>query len=74
MKKMQVHRGRVADFISELDVLGVITARVISWGRYGKTRKIQVMIPSTKLEHILQEDEHFTEITQIKIKNQMKIL
>lgn len=65
---------RVADFISELDTLGIITARVISKGRYGKTREIQVMIPSTELEHILQEDEFMDEIKKIKMKNQIKLL
>ena len=33
---------RVADLISELDMLGIITARVISKGRYGRTREINV--------------------------------
>ena len=31
---------RVSDILSELDMLGVITARVISKGRYGRTREI----------------------------------
>ena len=65
---------RVADFISELDTLGIITARVISKGRYGKTREIQVMIPSTVLAHILQEDEFTEEIRHVKMKNQIKLM
>ncbi len=31
---------RVSDIISELDVLGIINAKVISHGRYGRTREI----------------------------------
>jgi len=31
---------RLSDIISELDMLGIITARVISKGRYGRTREI----------------------------------
>jgi len=33
---------RLSDIISELDMLGIITARVISKGRYGRTREIVV--------------------------------
>jgi archaeal cell division control protein 6 len=43
---------RVSDILSELDMLGVITARVISKGRYGRTREImltpQASTPSVK--------------------------
>lgn len=33
---------RVSDILSEFDMLGVITARVISKGRYGRTREIML--------------------------------
>jgi cell division control protein 6 len=65
---------RVADFISELDSLGIISARVISKGRYGTTREIQLMVPLTELEHILQDDEFTEEVRQVKMRNQMKLL
>ncbi|UCD02876.1 MAG: ORC1-type DNA replication protein [Candidatus Aenigmatarchaeota archaeon] len=35
---------RVSDLISELDMLGVINASVISKGRYGRTRKINIQL------------------------------
>jgi len=69
-----VTQRRVADFISELDALGIISARVISKGRYGTTREIQLMIPLTELEHILQDDEFMEEIRQVKMKNQIKLM
>lgn len=65
---------RVADFISELDTLGIITARVISKGRHGQTREIQMTVPSTELANILKEDEFTEELSQMKIKNQTKLL
>ena len=37
---------RMSDILSELDMLGVITARVISKGRYGRTREI-MLAPQT---------------------------
>lgn len=36
---------RVSDLISELDELGIIDTRVVSKGRYGRTRMIEVAIP-----------------------------
>jgi cell division control protein 6 len=35
---------RISDLISELDILGVINASVISKGRYGRTRKINIQL------------------------------
>src|SRR3989344_1728026 len=37
---------RVSDIIAELDMLGIINAKVISKGRYGRTREIRLAIPS----------------------------
>ena len=36
---------RLSDIISELDMLGVINAKIISKGRYGRTREIKLAIP-----------------------------
>ncbi len=38
---------RVSDIISELDMLGMIHVRLISKGRYGRTREISLSIPSS---------------------------
>ncbi|MEK6862609.1 MAG: ORC1-type DNA replication protein [Nanoarchaeota archaeon] len=49
---------RLSDIIAEFDMLGIINARVISKGRYGRTREIAMAIhPSTfpKIEEILRE-------------------
>ncbi|MBN2331224.1 MAG: ORC1-type DNA replication protein [Candidatus Aenigmarchaeota archaeon] len=35
---------RVSDLISELDIMGVINASVVSKGRYGRTRKINIQL------------------------------
>ncbi len=48
---------RVSDLIAELDMLGVINARVVSKGRYGRTRKISVDLDKNiveKLDNILK--------------------
>lgn len=48
---------RLSDIISELDMLGIITARVISKGRYGRTREIIVpkTLNTTSVTKILQD-------------------
>lgn len=49
---------RVSDIIAELDMLGIINAKVISKGRYGRTREINLGIPSStsiKIKQILKE-------------------
>ncbi len=49
---------RVGDIIAELDMLGIINAKVISKGRYGRTRQIGLAIPSStvpKVAIILKE-------------------
>lgn len=43
---------RISDIISEFDMLGVINAKVISKGRYGRTRDISVEIPEITLPKI----------------------
>jgi cell division control protein 6 len=41
---------RVSDLITELDMLGIINARVISKGRYGRTREISLGMSGSLLE------------------------
>lgn len=47
---------RVADLISELDMLGIINARVVSLGRGGRTRFINVDINPQEMRSILDAD------------------
>jgi cell division control protein 6 len=49
---------RVSDVVGELDMLGIISAKVISKGRYGRTREISLSIPpstSSRIKKILEE-------------------
>jgi archaeal cell division control protein 6 len=49
---------RISDIIAELDMLGIINAKVISKGRYGRTRQIGLGIPLSsvpRLEGLLKE-------------------
>ncbi len=50
---------RVSDIIAELDMLGIINAKVISKGRFGRTREINVSLSKSierKIVSILEEE------------------
>lgn len=50
---------RVSDIIAELDMLGIINAKVISKGRFGRTREINLILPTSielKVKKILEDD------------------
>jgi len=50
---------RVSDILAELDMLGLITAKVISKGRFGRTREISLSIPSSlesRAKAMVEED------------------
>ena len=53
---------RISDIIAEIDMLGLINAKVISKGRHGRTREIRLSVPSNlfdKVEAILIESLRF---------------
>ena len=43
---------RLSDIIAELDMLGIINAKVISKGRMGRTREISLAIPSSTIPNV----------------------
>lgn len=45
---------RISDIIAELDMLGIINAKVVSKGRYGRTREIALAIPPSTVPNIKQ--------------------
>ena len=48
---------RVGDLINELDALGIISARVVSRGRHGRTKEIRFSVPKSLLEITIREDK-----------------
>jgi len=47
---------RVSDILSELDMLGLISARLISRGRYGKTRVVSLESDAKTIINVLSEE------------------
>ncbi|MEM4282261.1 MAG: ORC1-type DNA replication protein [Candidatus Woesearchaeota archaeon] len=50
----QLTQRRVSDIIAEFDMLGLINAKVVSKGRYGRTRKIQLSFSDKIRKKIIQ--------------------
>lgn len=63
---------RVADLISELDMLGIIHARVKSFGRNGRTREIELNINKDIIDFV-KKDELFEPLQKHKSKKQMTL-
>ena len=64
---------RITDFISELDMLGIITARLKSFGRGGRTREISLGVSPQELRKVLAEDEIVRDLLDY-IPSQQKLL
>ncbi len=52
MKIEVLTQRRVSDIIGEIDMLGLINAKVISKGRHGRTREVKLSIPSNLLDKV----------------------
>jgi cell division control protein 6 len=51
---------RVSGILAELDLMGLIEASVVSKGRRGRTKRIQLLIENETLEKTLSEDTTFS--------------
>lgn len=47
---------RVSSLINELDLLGLVNARLVNRGRYGRTKKVSLGVPWTLLAEIYEDD------------------
>jgi len=50
---------RVTDLISELDMLGIVNAIVVSKGRYGRTKEISLSVPKEETNAVLLSTSRF---------------
>jgi cell division control protein 6 len=62
---------RVTELISELDMLGIITAKLISKGRYGRTKEIRLGTDPEKARSLLSEDEIISGVEDFKPYTQL---
>lgn len=50
---------RVSGLINELDVLGLLNARLVSLGRYGRTKKIRLGVSRSLVREVFAADDRF---------------
>ena len=65
---------RVTDLISELDMLGIIHARVKSYGRGGRTKEIEAAVPLAETKRTLEEDEILQALKNYRPKTQTTLM
>jgi len=63
---------RVTDLISELDMLGIVNAVVVSKGRYGRTKEISLSVPIAETEAVLMSDSRLSDIEDTQPFVQMR--
>jgi len=47
---------RVSSLINELDLLGLVNARVVSLGRYGRTKKVKLSVADGQIARVYKDD------------------
>lgn len=65
---------RVTDLISELDSLGLLTAKVINRGRYGRTKEISLIVPVESIQLALTGETTLEPAASIKVESESGIV
>ena len=69
--KSPLTQRRVSDLISELDMLGIARSLVISKGRYGRTKEINLAASKDDVREALQDDDDFGDLLSIEVNQRM---
>lgn len=65
---------RITDLISELDMLGLVSARVKSFGRGGRTKEIQSSVPALETRRVLERDDLLSNVRNFRLKFQTTLV
>ncbi len=65
---------RITDLISELDMLGLVSARVKSFGRGGRTKEIQSSVPALETRRVLERDDLLSNVRNFRLKFQTTLI
>ncbi len=69
--KSPLTQRRVSDLISELDMLGIARSLVISKGRYGRTKEINLAASLEDVREALHDNEDFSDLINIEVNQRM---
>jgi len=64
---------RVTDFVSELDIMGLVNAVIVSKGRYGRTKEISLSVPEECVQTVILEDYKLKAISSIRVRTQITL-
>ncbi len=65
---------RVSGLVNELDIMGVVNARVVNFGRYGRTKKIRLAVEGRTIVETFSQDgsvSHLLSHTPISIRSKI---
>ncbi|MBU7016509.1 MAG: ORC1-type DNA replication protein [Theionarchaea archaeon] len=65
---------RVSDIISELDMMGIVNATVVSKGRYGRTKEIRLGVPIGQVRSVLEKHHKIERISSFVPPVQRKLV
>jgi len=57
---------RLGTLVNELDVMGLLNAKVVSMGRYGRTKKIRLEISRTLIKDVFESDDRIGRLIDCK--------
>ncbi len=64
---------RISDLISDMDMLGLLNTQVKSFGRYGRTKIVELALPVVEVKKIVLEDELLVDLQGAKLVSQKKL-
>jgi cell division control protein 6 len=59
---------RLGTLVNELDSMGLLNAKVVSMGRYGRTKKIRLEIPRTIIKEVFKDDVRLERLVEYEPK------
>jgi len=65
---------RISDLINELDMLGIVNAKVVSKGRYGRTKEIRLSITPYRIKNIYRRDPQVRSLLTLGISRQGRLI
>jgi cell division control protein 6 len=63
---------RLGTLINELDAMGLLNAKVVSMGRYGRTKKIRLEIARTHIKEVFGNDDRLERLVDYEPKLRSK--
>ncbi|HLC00769.1 MAG TPA: cell division control protein Cdc6, partial [Candidatus Bathyarchaeia archaeon] len=64
---------RLGTLVNELDAMGLLNAKVVNMGRYGRTKKIRLEVSRSLIKDVFSSDSRLGRLISYEPKNLLKI-